>query len=162
MSARVCLHGIFCCIKPLQLLILPSDWMIPFIPVAQLAMLICLALAPALILTKENQKKQNINFTTKKFLLFNLLLSSQELHYSSISSVSHDALMQTLCLILCNLGVFAVTLYYLCFSYDFPYGIKWLCLLFHSLEDWTIWSPKFCPSTTSESLNMKIFLLFNG
>lgn len=108
MSARVCLHGIFCSIKPLQLLILPSDWMIPSIPVAQLAMPICLALALAFILTKENQKKQKINFTTKKFLLFNLLLSSQELHYSSISSVSHVALMQILCLILCNLGVFAV------------------------------------------------------
>lgn len=95
-SASVCLYGIFYCIKPLQLLILPSDWMIPFIPVAQLAMPICLASAIALILTNGNQKQQNINFILKQFLLFNLLLSSQELHYSSISTVSHVALMQAL------------------------------------------------------------------
>lgn len=124
--ARVCLYGIFYFIKPLQLLILPSDWMMPSIPVAQLAMRIHLASALALVLKNGNQKQQNINFIPKQFLLFNLLLSSEELHYSSISSVSHVALMQALCLILCNLGVFLLSfiLHYLFFSYDFPYGKK--------------------------------------
>lgn len=128
-SARVCLYGIFYFIKPLQLLILPSDWMMPSIPVAQLAMRIHLAPALALVLKNGNQKQQNINFIPKQFLLFNLLLSSEKqlfIHYSSISSVSHVALMQALCLILCNLGVFLLSfiLHYLFFSYDFPYGIK--------------------------------------
>lgn len=107
-SARVYLYGIFYFIKPLQLLILPSDWMMPSIPVAQLAMRIHLASALALVLKNGNQKQQNINFIPKQFLLFNLLLLSEDPHYSSISSVSHVALMQALCLILCNLVFFAV------------------------------------------------------
>lgn len=98
----------------------------------------CLFVSPpalALILTNGNQKQQNINFIPKQFLLFNLLLSCQELHYNSISSVSHVALIQALCLILCNLESFLLPfiLHYLCFSCDFPYGIKWLCLLFCDL-----------------------------
>lgn len=82
MSVKLCLCSICYSIKSVQLLILPSDWKMPFIPVAQLAMPIHPAPALALILTNGKGKQQNINFIPRKFLLCNLLLSSQDLFYS--------------------------------------------------------------------------------
>jgi len=68
-SVRVCFYGISYDIESVQLLILPSNWMMPFIPLAQLAMPIHLPPALVLISTNRKRKQQNINFIPPKFLL---------------------------------------------------------------------------------------------